>query len=541
MNKENKTVAVLLAALVSIGAVSGVYYNKTTKKIENTKKQEIFQKANALSDENEANLDSFTMYQYVHGMALVNENTEPVSVDEFKGRNIVFTYWDSEFEDSKTQALNADKMSEIAASYPDTEFILIHRLDSGNPEVLESAKTFMEENGISAKILYDLNSAVSTKFKFNTIPATFAVNKDGKLVYLKEGILSDDNEIKALFDEVSNHPYTATEKYLTENLMDSSGGVIISNSDEEKNTVLSESEGILMEYAVKTGNDELYQKTKQYVDNIMKENPLVSWRVVNDKAASVNALIDDLRIYGAMYDYTMKNNGDEQELKDYSDQILEYNTDNKGRLVNFYDFAEEIEDASGKKVKVTKHKDTQLTLCFADFTSLGKLWAENWKFKPVYYKALDTVKGGYISESFPLYYSAYNYETEEYSKDDLNTAEALKTVLHLAEISEARQESINWIKENVKQGTLYGKYGVDGQAREDSKYESTACYAIAALIGKEVNDPELVNIAVKQMEKLKVNNPSSPHYGAFGNSDGTNILSFDQCMALLAYAVVTEK
>ncbi|WP_294407159.1 glycoside hydrolase family 8 [uncultured Clostridium sp.] len=35
---------------------------------------------------------------------------------------------------------------------------------------------------------------------------------------------------------------------------------------------------------------------------------------------------------------------------------------------------------------------------------------------------------------------------------------------------------------------------------------------------------------------MKINDPENKYYGAFGNPDGSGIYSFDQCMALLAYA-----
>ncbi|MEW9992333.1 glycoside hydrolase family 8 [Clostridium butyricum] len=51
-----------------------------------------------------------------------------------------------------------------------------------------------------------------------------------------------------------------------------------------------------------------------------------------------------------------------------------------------------------------------------------------------------------------------------------------------------------------------------------------------------MNDCELINNAVIRMEKMKIDDLGNLYYGAFGNVDGSGIYSFDQCMALLAYA-----
>lgn len=72
-------------------------------------------------------------------------------------------------------------------------------------------------------------------------------------------------------------------------------------------------------------------------------------------------------------------------------------------------------------------------------------------------------------------------------------------------------------------------------------YESTATYALVAMLGKEINDSELTGKALKKMEKMRINNTSYSYNGAFGNEDGTGISSFDQLMPMLAYQYSIKK
>lgn len=115
------------------------------------------------------------------------------------------------------------------------------------------------------------------------------------------------------------------------------------------------------------------------------------------------------------------------------------------------------------------------------------------------------------------------------------------TLLHLAEIKQLPNSTVQWLKDTISNKRILGRYNVDGSVVQGYEYESTAVYAIAALIGKEINDNELVNLAISNMEKMRINNVNSKFNGAFGNEDGTGIYSFDQCMALIAYGKLEER
>lgn len=347
-------------------------------------------------------------------------------------------------------------------------------------------------------------------------------NQKKKEIYITSKSTVDNKE--DLNDKYNLSSYI-TEKFIRDNMIDDDGGINITlNHDKstEYRTVLSESQGMMIEYASIKGEEDLFSSTLDYINKYMKNDRLISWKVENGEASRVNAAIDDLRVYDALYNSVEKFGVNEKELKKYSKSIYKYNVE-KDNLVDCYDFA-------------NNQKSQRFTLCYGDFNALGELWAENWRFKKVYNNMLDIVKNGYIGDDFPLYYSWYNYQSSQYEKDDLNISEALVTVLHLSEIGEEKVETIAWLKEQVKNGTLYGRYTVEGKVSDGYEYESTAAYALAVLIGKEINDFELIDNALVKMERMKIDDPQNKYYGAFGNPDGSGIYSFDQCMALLAYA-----
>ena len=111
---------------------------------------------------------------------------------------------------------------------------------------------------------------------------------------------------------------------------------------------------------------------------------------------------------------------------------------------------------------------------------------------------------GKISEDFPLYYSWYNYKTGEYEKDDLNTAEAMVTLLHLAEAGLLKDDTAQWLKSQMDREGIKARYTVSGEVVDGYNYDSTAVYALVAMIAEKIGDKDLQGKALKKMEKMRI-------------------------------------
>ncbi|UJF36089.1 hypothetical protein [Paenibacillus hexagrammi] len=85
--------------------------------------------------------------------------------------------------------------------------------------------------------------------------------------------------------------------------------------------------------------------------------------------------------------------------------------------------------------------------------------------------------------------------------------ESLLTILSLAEVHQQRPESMAYLKQHVKEGTLYGKYSAEGVPLTDIR--STAIYAITAMIGSVTGDQELYESSIEQMNKFQINDTNS--------------------------------
>nr|WP_236013547.1 hypothetical protein [Paenibacillus glycanilyticus] len=290
---------------------------------------------------------------------------------------------------------------------------------------------------------------------------------------------------------------------------------------------LSESAGLLMRYYALTGQREAFDAAWSRARETLAADYGFSYRYspLHDKKYTVNAVVDDLRIIRALYEAetAFGNDGNYgREAAHYGGIVYEHNVQGD-KLYDFYD-------------GTYGTTNDFLTLCYADFRSIRLLEVPSKDKRALEDSLLTIVSGGYLSDKFPFYETRYDYKSGKYGdhEGEISTIESLLTVLSLAEIDQERTASITYLKKAVEAGTLYGRYGRDGKPVTD--VQSTAAYAIAAMIGSTIGDQVLYRNSMERMEQYRVDDQASPIAGSFGNPATEEVYSFDNLTALLAYA-----
>lgn len=286
--------------------------------------------------------------------------------------------------------------------------------------------------------------------------------------------------------------------------------------------VLSESMGLLMLYAVTTHDEAMFKSSLDFVEENLNTGNIISYRYSDESGFyNVNAFIDDIRIIRALILADDVFNGQYMDIaRKYSDRL--YDTNVVGGFV--YDM---YDDANGMN-------NDFITLCYVDLYTMQLLKKYDAKWDKVFAVMQDIVKQGYISDDFPMYAKSYSYASETYREGDVNMVEATLTALNLARVDECPQETINYLKDSIKNGAIYGLYSYDGKKMSDT--ESTAIYAICALIAKEAQDEDMYNLCIDKMKRFQVMDEKSEVYGAFADPATLDLYAFDNLMALLAYS-----
>ncbi len=316
--------------------------------------------------------------------------------------------------------------------------------------------------------------------------------------------------------------------FVTNHMMMKNGGVRTNYKNQNVtygypggSDVLSESQGLLMRFAVGSKNEALFAQLLSYVKNALHTDGLLSYRYSDSFGVfPANAAIDDFRIIRALLEAA-----DAFHDTEYRELALTYANQLYGTNVEetaLYDYYNTQYDQRG----------TFLTLCYADFKTMELLGEADERWIPIIERAQSIVLDGYISDEFPLFATSYDYPSDTYNTMRIETAQALMTVAHLAEIDACPRETIAFIKDEVLKEELVGAYSASGAPL--SNIQSTANYAIASIIGKLAGDKELQTAALERMEQIQIMDSGDPLYGAFGDSYSQEAYSFDNLYALLA-------
>lgn len=286
--------------------------------------------------------------------------------------------------------------------------------------------------------------------------------------------------------------------------------------------MLSESSGMWLEYLANTHQwnefRNFYQETKKTFDK--KGLFMYRYDPQRKKLFKVNATLDDLRIIRALLIY------DESHQTNYyrKEATLRYQTLintvlRDGQLVDYYD--------------VGSHRSTDTaSLAYFDMQTLKYFEGTTKTGRHNYQRQLIALKGGYLGDAFPLYAKNYQWTTSTYSDDDLNTSEALETLLHLAEIDQLKATSRYWLVQRVQKKDLANGYSIVG--RVSSSGESAANYALAAMIFAEIHDKKDYLLAMENVWRLQIKQSHSPLAGSIGDLKTQEVYSYNNLTALNA-------
>lgn len=329
-------------------------------------------------------------------------------------------------------------------------------------------------------------------------------------------------EEKVLFDFIENDLSKSGYGIYTNYLDKSSEGDITKG-----HSVLSESEGIMMLYAVNANNKELFDSHFDIVKDMRLKNGLISWRKEGSENSPSSATIDELRIIKALL--LANNRWGDFYYKFYAVNIansLVKHAEENGTLVDYID---------------NYGKGNTTTLCYLDLPTMKLLSQVDKKWEDIYEKSNQIIEKGKISENIPLYKKVFYEETKKYDEEE-NVDLLLSTIviLNRIEAGENEESSINWINDQFKKdGFLVATYN-EQSGEATSQIESPSIYSNVALIANYIGDKELFNRAINKLKYYQIKDKNSILYGGFGDEKTKSVYSFDNLNALLAFQKYEE-
>ena len=459
--------------------------------------------------------------------------------DAYSGVPVWIVFFASWCPDCDGQLDSASRMQRIADE-EGARLVFIDRL-SPDRESVNAAEKKLDEKGVTwspspskesgkADLLIDRNETLYRRWGIKEIPTSVFLDRNGRVTAMKNKTMTA-GECEGFVEKGLKGGAFLVNTFLRARLMTESDGETAVRTGTARTSdtpsgadVLSESQGLRMQYDVMAGDLDDFDRIWAFVKDRMLVSGLPAWYVTESgKPAEADAFLDDIRIWDAL----------DQAGSDYqkdADALFEAIaegclTDNGA--VSF------VSLGKGKKLSRAKRSDS-ISLCYLDLSVLGRMAEQDNRFRKAYREAEKVLEGGYLGDSFPLYASSYSYADHAYSDSELNTAEALCTFLNLARAGRLPDASLAWLKKNTAAGTLYARYTTDGTAVSGYTYFATSVYGLAALIAEEAGDSELREQAVRKMERYQRLDAEDDWFGGFC-AEGVDTSAFDQLIPLLVY------
>ncbi|KRK35439.1 hypothetical protein FC07_GL000166 [Loigolactobacillus bifermentans DSM 20003] len=299
------------------------------------------------------------------------------------------------------------------------------------------------------------------------------------------------------------------QNYIETQLPDETGVLFESYQDaQDKQTEITETSGLYLLALALDGNsqkfDKYYQAVKARFYNATVNGFSWSYNATTGILESGSASIDDLRIIQAMLILNEKDNNTER-ISEVNNLISGF----IGLSLNSDYLMTDGSDFSG-------HQESQIRLDYIDLSVLQYIYELKGLNTNALQEQLSIIENGYLGDDFPWYKTFYDYNTGLYSLNEvegtLNITDSLLVMLNLAKVGKLQTASLNWLKDNTKNETIYNNYYPDGTPVEKNTAAST--YAYVAQIASVINDEALYTDAVNVLKNMLDNDATSPLFGS---------------------------
>ena len=140
------------------------------------------------------------LYNKMPEISFITENNEELKLSDLKGKVVVITFWASWCKHCQAELAHAEEFHDMLNKYKDVEFLLVDKLDESK-ETKEQALTYLKENNIPFKTVFDKNLLAYKTLGIKAVPTTLIIDKNGVLTNWHVPEIEDASKLEALIKD----------------------------------------------------------------------------------------------------------------------------------------------------------------------------------------------------------------------------------------------------------------------------------------------------------------------------------------------------
>ncbi len=117
-----------------------------------------------------------------------------VKLSDYKGKPIVLNFWATWCYYCKVEMPDFDRAYK---NYSDVQFMMVNATD-GVQETMETAKAYIEKEGYSFDVFYDVNMDAVSSYYVTGFPSTFFIDEKGNLIARGSGALDYESIVRGI-------------------------------------------------------------------------------------------------------------------------------------------------------------------------------------------------------------------------------------------------------------------------------------------------------------------------------------------------------
>ncbi|MBO5093147.1 MAG: TlpA family protein disulfide reductase [Lachnospiraceae bacterium] len=117
-----------------------------------------------------------------------------VMLSDYEGTPVVLNFWATWCGYCKQEMPDFDA---ACAAHPEIQFLMVNATD-GTQETVETAKSYIEEQGFSFPVYFDTENEAARAYFITGLPATFFIDQDGFLIARGSGMLDKETLDKGI-------------------------------------------------------------------------------------------------------------------------------------------------------------------------------------------------------------------------------------------------------------------------------------------------------------------------------------------------------